>query len=81
MKTSDNKKSNEISASEAEEIVGGGGREVLGANYRGVVGSTLGKPAQAKPVLIAARLCNLDPGSCVASLPHHPTGPSGSMVA
>jgi len=79
MNSTDKPNSKELSVSEAEEIEGGGGRELLGAGYRAVVGSTVAKPSHAKPIMIAARLCNLDPGSCVANLPHHPTtgeGPS-----
>jgi len=77
MNSTENQNSNELSASEAQEIVGGGGRERLGAGYRGVVGSTVAKPAQAHPVMIAGRLCNLDAGHCVANLPHHPTTGDG----
>jgi hypothetical protein len=82
MNSRDKQNPNELSVSEAEEIVGGGGRDLLGAGYRAVVGSTVAKPSKAHPIMIAARLCNLDPGSCVASLPHHPTtGQGPSQIA
>jgi hypothetical protein len=77
MNSTEKQNSNELSVSEAQEIVGGGGRELLGAGYRAVVGSTVAKPSKAHPIMIAARLCNLDPGSCVTNLPHHPTTGEG----